>query len=374
MAREANHPLAGLAVEARSPVATPVQIEQFLRERIQSGQLQPGDRLPTTQALAELWGVGPVSVQKAMRRLQARGLVRRRTRHGTFVSSPTGNVTLAVLTSGSVADEGFQYGRAVIRALDAEMAQRGWRSMLFSGLRTRWVKSGDNASLAYQDLLDEMRARDLGGVIEVALGWNSFGDVEKDMRLPVVRISSVARYADVINDFFAFGRDAMRWLVDRGVRDVLCMGFVEKGTAYDGVLQAAAQSGLSAPRIQPFEQFSTPAMEASVYRQMLAILDGWEQGERRPQALLVSDDVAMRAVALALVQRQVRVPEDLIVITLANEGIDLHYGIPVVRYEFSPAANARTALDLLDRKMRGEPLPRLPVALPGRIREECDSI
>lgn len=45
----------------------------------------PGTRLPSTRSLVAQYGVGPVTVQKALRTLQARGLVESRSGVGTFV-------------------------------------------------------------------------------------------------------------------------------------------------------------------------------------------------------------------------------------------------------------------------------------------------
>lgn len=57
-----------------------------LRERIRSGELGP--RLPSQLELAELLGVSPKTVQKALDILKAEGLVYGRPGLGTFVAKP----------------------------------------------------------------------------------------------------------------------------------------------------------------------------------------------------------------------------------------------------------------------------------------------
>ncbi|WP_297007497.1 winged helix-turn-helix domain-containing protein, partial [uncultured Corynebacterium sp.] len=47
----------------------------------------PGVRLPSTRALAREHGVGPVTVQDALKELSGEGLVESRPGVGTFVSS-----------------------------------------------------------------------------------------------------------------------------------------------------------------------------------------------------------------------------------------------------------------------------------------------
>ncbi|MFJ9035026.1 GntR family transcriptional regulator [Streptomyces sp. NPDC102406] len=58
-----------------APLTTPEEIADDLRERIRSGELKPGDRLPTQAALAERYGVERGTVRAALQRLQAAGML-----------------------------------------------------------------------------------------------------------------------------------------------------------------------------------------------------------------------------------------------------------------------------------------------------------
>src|SRR5262249_52014784 len=90
---------------------------------------------------------------------------------------------------------------------------------------------------------------------------------------------------------------------------------------------------------------------------------------KRPDALFVDDDIAMRAVALALIKLNIHVPSQMSIVCLANDAFDLHYGVPVVRYEFSTREIAAQMIQILWKRILSEPLPRLPVLIRGRIRE-----
>jgi DNA-binding FadR family transcriptional regulator len=61
------------------------QIADKLRARLDSGTLQPGDRLPTEQALGETYGVSRTVVREALATLRADGLVAARQGSGVFV-------------------------------------------------------------------------------------------------------------------------------------------------------------------------------------------------------------------------------------------------------------------------------------------------
>ncbi|WFU41527.1 GntR family transcriptional regulator [Bradyrhizobium sp. CB82] len=63
------------------------QIAQILRERVARGECLPGQRIPTEIQLAKEFGVSVVTVQRALRDLQAEGLVARHRGRGSFISS-----------------------------------------------------------------------------------------------------------------------------------------------------------------------------------------------------------------------------------------------------------------------------------------------
>ncbi len=61
------------------------QICETISERIESGELHEGERLPSESKLANGFGVSVGTVQKALERLAHRGLIRREQGRGTFV-------------------------------------------------------------------------------------------------------------------------------------------------------------------------------------------------------------------------------------------------------------------------------------------------
>jgi DNA-binding LacI/PurR family transcriptional regulator len=64
------------------------QVYAALRREIQSGRLGRGDRLPSEAELVRQFGASRITVGRAVRDLQAAGLVERRAGSGTFVKAP----------------------------------------------------------------------------------------------------------------------------------------------------------------------------------------------------------------------------------------------------------------------------------------------
>lgn len=67
-------------------MATYQTIAAQIRQRIESGQLRPGDRVPSTRAITREWGVAVATATKALQELQAQGLVRGVVGVGTVVA------------------------------------------------------------------------------------------------------------------------------------------------------------------------------------------------------------------------------------------------------------------------------------------------
>ncbi|MFP1627446.1 winged helix-turn-helix domain-containing protein [Streptomyces sp. 5K101] len=71
-----------------APRPTAKDIAADMRQRLVSGELGPGDRLPAARDLAKKYGVTLVKVQNAYRELSEEGLVISQQGRGTFVVDP----------------------------------------------------------------------------------------------------------------------------------------------------------------------------------------------------------------------------------------------------------------------------------------------
>ena len=72
-------------IDKNSLVPFYLQIEQHLTEQISSGEIKPGDPIPTEAALCEIYGVSRMTARKAVDYLVRQGRVARFRGRGTFV-------------------------------------------------------------------------------------------------------------------------------------------------------------------------------------------------------------------------------------------------------------------------------------------------
>ena len=62
------------------------RVESFIRNKILSGQFQPGARLPTEDEFIRSFGVSRITVRNALSHLQKQGLITKHRSKGTFVA------------------------------------------------------------------------------------------------------------------------------------------------------------------------------------------------------------------------------------------------------------------------------------------------
>lgn len=62
-------------------------IENYIIEKIQSGDLKPGDQIETEKQLQERFGIGHITVNKALNNLANRGYINRTAGKGSFVNN-----------------------------------------------------------------------------------------------------------------------------------------------------------------------------------------------------------------------------------------------------------------------------------------------
>lgn len=64
------------------------KVEEYLRGRIRSGKLKPGDPIPPESQLAQKFGISRMTVRQALSRLVFEGVIERHRGRGSFVAEP----------------------------------------------------------------------------------------------------------------------------------------------------------------------------------------------------------------------------------------------------------------------------------------------
>ena len=95
--------MTSLDIDKKSFVPIYYQLQELLVGKIESGELKPGDKLPSENELVELYDISRNTAQKAIRALVNWGLAQRVQGKGTFVCNKS--VTLSITASLSLTSE-----------------------------------------------------------------------------------------------------------------------------------------------------------------------------------------------------------------------------------------------------------------------------
>ena len=100
--------------QVRIPRVYSLVVEQ-IRELIESGQLKPGDKLPTERSLAEQLGVSRSSVREALSALEVLGVINSRQGLGNYVANNVSSILNKLHLT--------QRGQAIVKAREAGLGR-----------------------------------------------------------------------------------------------------------------------------------------------------------------------------------------------------------------------------------------------------------
>jgi DNA-binding LacI/PurR family transcriptional regulator len=343
-----------------------LQIQRHLEQLIRSQTLLPGARLPTTRKLAEKWGVHFKTIQQAMRQLCAGGLILRRPGAGTFVAAAGNRPQVGILVGPRLLDENMGYYRAITQAVQTELDARGLASCVYDNL------ADDRNGVGLVDrerLMSDMRNRALKGIILYAMPEGAVRKTALDGSLPCVWHGGPPGRAPVRMDLGHLFNTAVDYLVRKRRQRFFYLLFAQPLTGIEMVnaFRAAVIARGLAVRRDSVAYVETVAEQAT-YEYSLRLIGQWKARGTLPDGMIVGDDVVMKGMALALRDRQIRVPKELSVVCLTNHGVVYPYAVPVVRLEISPTEIAGHLVERLRRQMMGKPAPP-PLVQKAVLRE-----
>ena len=108
-----------------------LQLSESLERRIKDGDLKPGDSLPPENELSKQLGVSPVTVKNGLKLLVDKGLIRRISGRGTFVSSPREWVKLP--NANKYPEVELHEGMYGLVSFPSSYTE-GWKGVVISGI------------------------------------------------------------------------------------------------------------------------------------------------------------------------------------------------------------------------------------------------
>ncbi|MDV5977623.1 GntR family transcriptional regulator [Streptococcus canis] len=126
------------------------KIYHFIKEQIESGRLQIGDRLPTEKELSEQFSVSRITSKRALVELEQEGLITRSRGKGSFVAekqvkSPEANKDLLLILPFASDYELGDYAKGIMTYI----AEKGYRLMVQLASTVHLEELSDYAGVIY---------------------------------------------------------------------------------------------------------------------------------------------------------------------------------------------------------------------------------
>ncbi len=313
------------------------QITDAVREMVTAGKLSAGSRLPSTQELAAQWEVTVPTVQMALTPLVKEGLLERTPGVGTFVRrSETGLTRVGIYaSSGLWRQPEYAFGRSLCNELHTQLAREQIEEDI-------WVDPRPEAEQVqpWNELVRAAAERRFQVLIVPTVDLARMTWLEK-LSVPAVYLSSANIKNRVTLDGSAWAAAAMQLIAEQGCRrvGVICTVRTPVGISrrhlHDFVLfekalvDSAARHGLELrPEwiVQPMRDFGSTGTEFQTFG-FKAFHRLWSQTEH-PDGVIVHEDVTAAGVLMAIMQQQIRVPDQLKLVLHRNAEIGLFCPVP----------------------------------------------
>ncbi len=312
-----------------SDIALQRQITNFLRELIRIGKLTPGSKLPPSRALAQELGSNYFTVNAALKSLVNEGLMTRKPRVGTFVTGRVGKLDKVGIYFGkkSFCNNEDAFYVAVLHALQEELSRHGALNMTF------W---DDRDYSEQSELMPTLKNALSDGKINCLIAPlvnQNIVEALKKLQIPRVALTAAdVEFALHIDEKNELEQIMMRFR-ELNVRKIGLLTNIVGLENMDGTpnfvkrfKMAADNAGL----VYAEEWLITPQQQCKNLAQYgYETFKSFWQLKERPEALLITPDTVAVGCVNAILELNVKIPEQLKIIMHHNAEVDMFIPFPV---------------------------------------------
>lgn len=337
------------------------QIADHFRKQIASGKLTAGSRLPSTQALAKEYGVSVYCVQYALAALTHEGLVSRRPRYGTIVNEYSPGLKVAGILLLVYDESSFNHFRSSLMAeLSRQLHKKGCEVVtiiedarepnLVERIRGTIRKLGIQAIIPFSCAKEDMsifQKINIPIVHEARFSGSHSGVEVPREEFPVLALEAGGkqncRKPALITIFTDKGLD----LTDPYERPKLLFFENYKAEVEKCGMEYREDLICKASKIEPM--VGKELVEHG-YKSFIRI---WETGER-PDAIIVFTDELLPGVVLAIKEKGLKVPDDLIVVSHHNSSSEIFVPFDFIKIELDTKEYAAAKIEQLFSEFKRE--------------------
>ena len=318
-----------------------VQLTDGIRAKIQSGEWEEGDRLPSFAEMYREHGASVATMQKAYDQLEKEGFIERRARSGIYVTNPpsvqTGMLAFVVPEkSGTMYYGSSSYSMKLLHGAHQEAAAHGYQLALCN------INQLQTSKISFSGCIVQ-------GDTELIKSCARFGKPVISLILQVNKVPSVG------TDDFAGFKTITHHLLNLGHRRISIIVNNEDDHSCPlrlrGYNKAFTESGFPSDsswqrRLRQYENEHNYVNKG--YQEMQQWLrEGW--AELRCTAIVTQNDSTAIGVIKALREQGYRVPLDVSVTGYDDSGEDTNFDLKLTTIHVPLEDIAQKAVRLLDR-------------------------
>ena len=315
------------------------KIASHIRDNIRSGGIYlPGSRLPTLRELAKEFNVSHCTVEGALRIVIDEGWVERLKNRGFRTVARPPHRVIAFVSEEQGYGPPSEAEQLILSGVVQELHEAGFSYKLFSGHEADYKKLFQTI-LPFSEVLRLARNRLLGGVIirgnspDLNAHEKDFASLPGQISFPAVRIEGCSKWGEssVQIDFEAATQMQVDYLVkSRGCKK-LALVACGKNKAQRTV--ATFKDSLHKLKLPYEAQHVTQIIsyedstnindhtrfERMCYEKFSEYLDNCLAKNDLPDGLVISDNIAAQVIAMILMAKNIKIPEQLKVCSHSNK-------------------------------------------------------
>ncbi len=362
-----------MAIDQQNPTPLYRQIVEDFEERIKSGELKPGERVPTQTDQAQNYGVSLITIKKAMTDLVNRGILYSRIGKGTFVARSPKLVSHTTSPSiGLVLRElKNPFFSLVVDSIEEKTSEIGYNLLL-----TKSSSREEKEELQISHFLDI----GVSGMIIASMGHHHQAtkgilQLQRD-KFPLVMVSYVQNedISYIGTDHVYGAQIATEHLINLGYKRI---GYInsEKGDVLGTLRQQGYERALKDNGYPIDNEIIYPLPLEGFWNQYQA---GYQLGlqlpklHSRPDAIFAFNDLSALGFEQAVLTQGLRVPEDVAIVGFDDIERNLYAPVPLTTVHPPTSKIGTLAVETLLRMIGGDDSVTRTFLRPRLvIRESC---
>jgi hypothetical protein len=322
------------------------EIAGRVRADILKGRLAPGSRLPTWDQLTKKYEVARPTLMRAIESLKRDGFVYSRSTRGTYVSERPPHLSRFGLVFASHPTDGSHAGWNRFWSTLASQAP-----VLERICDVQLPVFYDSCTPEGQHRLGKELARDcLAGLILIGRPDLLRLELVRQADVPKVAVYGGEEVPDIPRvyiDHDSFIRKSLSCLRDQDVKDVAVVSNdTDRWTAFGEAIERAGFG------TKPFWRLAGVGRAVTPLVRLLFDADS----AHVPDGLIIADDNIVEHAVAGVLQAEVRVPQDLKVVTHCNWPAPVPSVVPVTRLGYDVRELLARCIEQLNRLREGEPV------------------